>query len=526
MNNSYQYSALIKLNQNKLLPQLVKEGFLLKKDCDRLKKKPNVNNIKLQINQTFTLVQAKKKELNKIRNLFNKNYKYLCLSYKGFKLNTPRLVKENGELLEQFCWSGHNAYPFPKILDKLMADEINIYITRDVAKFTVAILKKSMINFSSLSYKTYESFLKKRVPILLKKIQKIILLKDDETIIPIHYFQLRHDLFLKKLENKGKIRIITIPYKHLMLTSTRTIYLFNDNICIKLPINIKITSEKRLIFQSFSHNAPIFGQIIKKIIKKEAIQSIFSISEDIASVRIKNYFMAKHLCAIFREPVLISKNIYPANYLFEIYDVKTNKRVIHELLYYKLENKRKLINIFFEKYIRVIIQAPLILYIKYGIGTEPHLQNSFILFDNKFMPVQLILRDIDGININISVLSQKIDITSYKFHQLTHFMFKSDKFSRIRLWDSLILFHIQELINALTNKYSFSNKELWHKVIKEIKLILNKLSSDPDNKERINMFNKYFLSEIVPTRAFIKMKLSNRETFKTINVKNFLFIKS
>jgi siderophore synthetase component len=524
-NNSKKIKSLNFLDLNKLLPQLIKEGYFSEDDYEKLLNKSNDYSRK-QVRQIFTLVKAEKKELIKIIKFFNRSHKYLCLSYEGFKLISPQSVTKNGELLEQFCWSGHNIYPFPKIIDELMIDEKEIYITREVNNLSVAIIKKNLIVFNSLRYKSYNNFLEKRFPYLLKQIKKRISLKDDETIIPIHAFQLNHDPFLKRLENKKKIQMITLPYKHFLLTSTRTIYALNDNICIKLPINIHITSDKRLIFQSYSHNAPIFAQIIKDIIaKEESIRSTFLIAEDIASVRIDDYYMAKHLCAIFREPALINKNTYPANYLFEICNLKNNKRVLQELFHHKLGNKKELLNAFFEKYIKVIIQAPLILHVKYGIGTEPHLQNSFIMFDDNFMPIKLILRDIDGININMSVLSQKLDLTDYNFHVLTRFMFKSDQFSNIRLWDSLILFHIQELINILTDNYHFSSEQLWQQVVKEIKLTLYKLSFDPNNNERINMFKKHFFSELVPTRAFVIMKVSNSESFMTTDMRNFLYIK-
>jgi len=82
------------------------------------------------------------------------------------------------------------------------------------------------------------------------------------------------------------------------------------------------------------------------------------------------------------------------------------------------------------------------------------------------MPINYIKR-YRWININTSVLSQKLDLTDYNFHVLTRFMFKSDQFSNIRLWDSLILFHIQELINILTDNYHFSSEQLWQQVVKK-----------------------------------------------------------
>lgn len=520
--NNKKINSLMSLDLKKLVLQLIKEGYLSETDGKKLLDSSNSYTNK-QVKRIFGLIKAEKKELAKINKLFNNSHKYLRLSFEGFKLTSPISVRENGELLEQFCWSGHNIYPFPKIIDELTKGEKSNYITREVDNLPVVIIKKDKIFFSSVRYKDYHNFLAERLPNLLKQIKTRGSLEDDETIIPIHVFQLGHDPFLKRLENKKKIKIITIPYKHFLLSSTRTIYLVDDNMCIKLPINIHITSDKRLIFQSYAHNAPIFAQIIKDITVKEKL-STFSIAEDVASVRIDDYYMAKHLCAIFRDSISIHKNTYPANYLFEIYDMKTNKKVIQELFFYKFGDKKELLSKFFEKYVRVIIQAPIILDIKYGIGVEPHLQNSFIMFDDKFMPMKLILRDIDGTNINMPVLSKKLDL-SYNFHKLTRFMFKSDQFSNIRLWDSLILFHTQELINILADNYHFSADQLWKQVVEEIKSTIYSLSSDPNNKERIDMFEKHFFSELVPTRSFIKMKVSNSESFMTTDMRNFLYIR-
>ena len=160
---------------------------------------------------------------------------------------------------------------------------------------------------------------------------------------------------------------------------------------------------------------------------------------------------------------------------------------------------------------------------------EPHLQNSFISLDKNFLPERLILRDIDGVNINTRILSKYIDLRKLKFHRLTPFMFKNDDFSIIRLYHSLIYNHIRELVLFYKKKFNYREKDLWIEVRniidKIVKKIKTEIINDPEIKERLNYFNKKFFSSKIETKALLTMKILETEFFKTTMIKNYLFIK-
>lgn len=268
------------------------------------------------------------------------------------------------------------------------------------------------------------------------------------------------------------------------------------------------------------HNAPIYADIIQRIINNESeLKSVFQITKDIASIRLKNYLMAKHICAIFRESVnSIEENTYPANFLYE-YSLLKGERVLVTFFRRCFKNDTDKIYNFFLSYIKVILRAPIILLIKYGIAIEPHLQNSFIAFDNNFLPKKLILRDIDGININMNILSTEINLKNYNFHPLTKFSLKNDKFSATKVWHSLIYNHLAELIKILVEAYNFDEKILWTDSRRCIDQVVDSLKGKVDHI-RIRTFNNYFLSSNVNTKAMLKMKVLNTEFFHMVQIHN------
>lgn len=509
----------------KLVRSLMDEKYISKSKVKFFLEKNKKLNPEKKVQWIIANTKVNLNERKKIRLFFERSRKYLQLSYDNIQTRKGLKSHKNGELWETYCWSGHNRYPFPKLIDELSEKDLGCYLKRFSPKMHVAIIDKREIVFSSTKHESYESFLYKRMPLFLKEIKNKHFFKTSQTVIPIHSFQLDRDNSLKKMIKSNRIKIVKIPYPYYLLTSNRTIFAKKDSICLKLPINITITSEKRLIFQSFCHNAPIFSTIIENIIKKDKrINEKFSISSDIASVRVNDYWMAKHLCAIFREPVMDIRHSYPANHLYELIDISKNRRVLNRLFYSKFRNDKNKIRFFFSLYISVLLRGPLIIFAKYGITLEPHLQNSFIVFDNNFMPGKLILRDIDGININLDVLSKNTDISSYDFHTLTKFMFKPENISIAKLSDSLIYFHIKELIDLLVASYQFNEEFLWKKVNKEITEVLKNLVDDGISKDRVRILKKCLLSKKIIVRALISMKLSRSESFKITKIENPLLL--
>jgi D-ornithine---citrate ligase len=504
------------LNIKKLATTLVKEKLIKNEDVKNIDKYANQKDkINLIINKT-TLKEDYKQQ---IKYFFNISNNLAIKSYLRIQKHNPT---DKGQLLEKYCWSGHNTYPFPKLIIGLNKNEEKLYFKKYVSKLSILIVQKEKVHFSSTKNYTYDKFLLSYFPNLIKEIGKNYKLKSNETFIPIHIYQERHDPLLKKFIKQNKLIVIHVEYPYFMLTSTRTIFVLKDKLCLKLPVNLKITSELRLISQSYCHNAPIFSDIMKQIIVTDkTINKLFAIAPDIASVYHTDYKISKHLDVIFRKAIL-SKNTFPANFLFEVIDLKSNRRNIESIYNYIFNNEKK-VNDFFMKYIYTLLYGPIVLFIKYGIAVEPHLQNCFIEFDNKGFAKKIILRDIDGININLAILSNNINLDKYDFHPYTKDLFKPDIFSATKIWHSLIYNHVRELVLIISTNYHIDEKILWDEVKHIINRILIDLQNDRITATRVRMFRKYFLSKGVDTKALLLMKLSESESFKIVKVKNFLY---
>lgn len=480
----------------------------------------------ISINDIINIAKINAKQGEILKNKFYNSYLHLYISYihhNKFKKNVLVNKKINGELLELYCWSGHNTYAFPKYISHIGNMDYASLIKNYKLKWLFFIFcPLDKIIFNSSKYLNYDEFLQCRCPYIYRKYLHLI--NRGFYPVPIHYLQLKHDVLIKKLLTKKSLYLVRRYSKNTkVLTSIRTMYLPEEQINLKLPVNINITSENRLIFQAQTHNAPLYSNIMKSIVDRE--NKLFLISEDVASVRFNDIKYCNHLSCIFRENINNKeKNIIPANFLFEFSDIKKNVRHLDNFfIHYKLSSDQVKI-IFFKKYLKCLLKPSFLLFLKYGIGIEPHLQNVMFEFSDKFMPLRIYIRDLDGIKINFQILNNFYRKDLIGLHKFTKDYNKNDDFSLIRLFHSLVVNHIQEIINYYVLFYKFDKKELIKIANNCVEDSLNfviKNNSQYIDKNRLAIFKKYWFSDKVKTKAVLKMIMTKKESFQYVMVNNY-----
>ncbi|KAN0025640.1 hypothetical protein ACTFIU_001736 [Dictyostelium citrinum] len=366
----------------------------------------------------------------------------------------------------------------------------------------------------------------------------------------IHPFQNNKDIlnvYKNELENK---KIIILPYNgenNLMFTpgiSTRTVFPINNGIeekylpCIKSSMAIVLTSHLRNIRTKFLYNHLQINQILNDIKSNKEIDHfknidflnfLFLVSAN------SNNLDKQPICTIFRENPHIYSNenchVIVGATLYEISPI-TSKPIYYEIIKKfigdgdiyvgsrdgggcndSIEKKKSLVKKWFENYIHLISKPYFILYLKYGISIEAHLQNTLCLINSKTGNIEKFLfRDWEGVTIIKERLEKYPDLM--KHIKTSTPIVTSDKIRR-RIFYSFINSNIGELVYNISKDFNFNEKELWNIVLKIFILIFNEIKSgvsgDINLKESIeNDENYFFKSTIVSVYAINKGMIFNK----------------
>jgi siderophore synthetase component len=320
---------------------------------------------------------------------------------------------------------------------------------------------------------------------------------------------LEHCAVVRQLLKTRQVKLLRGAIPATPLVSIRTLRVNGNNLEVKLSLSATITSEKRVIYQTRAQNAPIVSDILEKI-SSDLCGTCFQ--KDIASVRFKDFIKGPCLTCIYREG--IARAAKPAVYLFDPLATSGSVPLQQEIDKF-VKNGHRPID-FFKAYVRVLISGPLKLMIKYGIGVEPHLQNCLVRFKHG-VPRTLILRDLDGANVNKKVLSQYVDIGNYPWHPYTWRTMRADAFSMDRLFHSMIYSHVGSLVEYYVRAYNMDEGKLWELVRDIVGKAVNSAAKGlpARSKGRAAAVTKYLNGQTFNLKCLLRMKLSGTEVFVT-----------
>lgn len=452
------------------------------------------------------------KYIKKSESCFLNSFSNLLL---GFLLKKDgRVHGADISIYESNCASSHLSYPFPKLRSNFNFKESLRYSYENPELIDIRILAipKNKAIFSSFKYKNSKNFYKSYFRKISSKRPELL---DSYDLLPVHPWQLQNVAFIKNMILEKKVLLLPETIKGKTLLSTRTLYFPELNLDIKLSLNTTITSENRLIYQNRSHNAPIVSDILDKITTSKQLKNI-EFQKDIASIRFKDFIKGPSLTAIFRDhiPNNTKHQIIPALYLFDKFAYSPKKQI--PFIHFQVQNFLKAYKTnkpidYFRKYCEIILISPIKILSILGVGLEPHLQNSLIKFKDG-VPISLVLRDLDGSNINKEKLSKFIDLEIYNFYPQTWKLMRPEIFSYNRIIHSLILSHVGELISFFTRYYDIKEDILWAEARNIIK---KNLAPEISKRGLANL-----MSQKINIKCLLKMKLNNSERFIISKISN------
>lgn len=342
----------------------------------------------------------------------------------------------------------------------------------------------------------------------IKNLECIGLNPSDYLPLPVHGWHLRN--FVKEhFKNDIEQRMFVIDGAPVLMArptmSFRTMMpCFPDGRVIpnmpfiKLPVAIWLTSEWRSLQAKSIHMGPRLSHVISKIIRldnffdnkleifveplgiiraEEGNDHSFVATElGVCSLGKGDTHKGRFLSVVYRDAATLDRNdqllpVPVASLLVAGLDGKTP--VVAELV--EMGGGKEQVLLFWQQYLKVVLQPCIAMYLCYGIAFEAHQQNCIILFDKKGMAQKLLIKDFgDGRTYSPLLEDRGYYLAPFTRDGILPTTFNDD-ISLVRSFviDACLICHLNELAMLLTKHYHLENKIAWKMMAKEVDCIFN-----------------------------------------------------
>lgn len=206
-------------------------------------------------------------------------------------------------------------------------------------------------------------------------------------VIPLHPWQVELSPIVGALLERRWIEVLDERLKAVPLASQRTCRIVGTGFDVKLPIDVTLTAEHRLLYPINRANAPAVSVLARSFLEASG-EPTLDFQRDVATMAHADSRIAAHLSAIVRSPVpqRAGEAVIPAVNLW------SGSGQAATLL--GLSDPEQACE-FFRTYCRVLMRGPVEFCTRWGLAFEPHLQNVLVALRDR-MPARMILRDLDG----------------------------------------------------------------------------------------------------------------------------------
>jgi siderophore synthetase component len=209
----------------------------------------------------------------------------------------------------------------------------------------------------------------------------------DVVVIPLHPWQHKLSPIVGQMLERGWIVILDDRLKAVPLASQRTCRIVATGFDVKLPIDVTLTAEHRLLYPLNRANAPAVSALARILLETSG-EDTLDFQYDLASMAHADPRVETHVSAIVRSPVpqCAGEVVIPALNLWSGPHLARTLLNLH-----RPEHAYE----FFRAYCRVLMRGPVDFYTRWGMAFEPHLQNVYVAIRDG-TPSRIILRDLDG----------------------------------------------------------------------------------------------------------------------------------
>jgi siderophore synthetase component len=288
------------------------------------------------------------------------------------------LGREGTKAIEQ-SYEGHLIYPFPGLRMGVSVDQIARCSNLSRNFVRVPLVEVAEWQFVSTVYRDYEACSRAWLGHATEH--------SDSPVIPVHPWQMQNSTVVKSLIQVGMIRLSQSSVDAMPLASQRTCRIASTGFDLKLPMDVTLTGEHRLLYQMNAANAPVVSTLVRSIHGISGNNTI-DFQYDLASVTHHDPHISSHLSAIIRSPTRTSvgERVVVALTLW------SGPRLARSILPCASTNDGYKI---FQRYCEVLLTGPVDFYARWGLAFEPHHQNVLVRVQDG-MPTGVVLRDVDG----------------------------------------------------------------------------------------------------------------------------------
>jgi siderophore synthetase component len=151
-----------------------------------------------------------------------------------------------------------------------------------------------------------------------------------------------------------------------------------------------------------------------------------------------------------------------------------------------------------------VLTALLSAYLVYGIAFEAHQQNSFIMLDERYAPVQLLARDFGDLRVHGPTLrGTGFTLAAYRAGVT---VYDDDEPVRDKLLHAVLLCHVSELALLLARAYGHPEHHFWNVLRRVLGDVFASLRARV-HERRWHAERQALLEHDWPAKSFLRMRL-------------------
>ncbi|MDX3537374.1 IucA/IucC family protein [Streptomyces sp. MB09-01] len=351
-------------------------------------------------------------------------------------------------MVEPAC-GGHNYYPFPALRSPVsLADAVECsHVTGETMRMPLVRLRQH--HFVSVAHADEASCWQAWSG------------SEDTWLpgtIPVHPWQWGGSAILRGACDVGLVEPLGTGVVATPLASQRTCRVEATRHDVKLPIDVTLTAERRLLYPLNVRNAPMVSALVRSVHEAsgDEAESAIGFQYDLASLLATDDVIGSHVAAIIRQPLSSSSGaaVVPALLLWSapclakgLLDIGSGASAVD----------------FFGRYCRLVMEEPVRWYARWGLAFEPHLQNSLIEIRNG-RAVRMILRDLDATILDAARVPALLSKHGLQLDPRTWNAMAPTRDGARRLRHSLHYAHLGEVCTYLVRRHGADPAELARQV--------------------------------------------------------------
>jgi len=334
--------------------------------------------------------------------------------------------------------------------------------------------------------------------------------------LPLHPYQASRQLpqlFAREIAD-GELLMLDAEMPATPTMSFRTVvpYGSSQQPHVKLPVSLRLTSVQRTVSPKSAVMGPRVSRLLSTIIASEGgFGGTLAIVPEQCGIHLLDADddRARHLAALYRANpaacVAPGMMPVPVGALFAESPFSGRPLVTEAVALCSTDDAAGAQE-FFRQYSATVLRAVLSAYILYGVAFEAHQQNSFIVLDRHYRPVQLLVRDFGDIRIHQPTLERSGH--TLQAHRPGHTLFDDAGIVRDKLMHAVLLCHVSELALLLARSYACDEDLFWRIFACELSNAFDGLRGHAD-PARWAQERAALLEGDWPAKSFLRMRLSD-----------------